>query len=56
MPRASTGSQRSRRNSTSEVAFDSWLNRSLRASFGEVTQEPVPAALLDLVRAHSPGS
>lgn len=53
MPTASQWSPRPRRNPPAEAGFDSWLNRSLRASFGEVAQEPVPPELLELIRRNT---
>ncbi len=51
-----TGSHRSswqRRAAPSEAGFDSWLTRSLRASYGDALHEAVPTELLDLVRRNS---
>ncbi len=53
MPTASQWSPRPRRNPPSETGFDSWLNGSLRASYGAVAQEPVPAELLELIRKNT---
>ena len=53
MPTASAWSSRPRRNPPAEVAFDSWLSRSLHASYGEAAQESVPPELLDIIRRNT---
>lgn len=53
MPSASQRSPRARRPAPSDLAFESWLTGSLRASFDEVAREPVPTALLMLVRGRA---
>ncbi len=53
MPSASQRSPRARRPAPSDVAFESWLMGSLRANFDDVAREPVPAALLMLVRGRA---
>lgn len=35
-----------------EAAFDVWLERGLHAMFDQVTQEPIPAELLELIEKH----
>jgi hypothetical protein len=53
MPTALQWTFRARRSPPAETGFDRWLNGSLQASYGEVTQEPVPSELLELVRRNS---
>jgi hypothetical protein len=40
-----------RRTPTSDVAFGRWLGRRLREMYDDVTQEPIPRELLDLIDA-----
>jgi len=53
MPTTSPWSSRPRRSPPSETGFDSWLSRSLRASYGDAAQEPVPPELLELIRRNT---
>jgi hypothetical protein len=53
MPTALQWTSRPRRSPPAESGFDRWLNGSLQASYGEVTQEPVPSELVELVHRNT---
>ncbi len=45
-----------KRKDLSDVAFDLWLDRGLRAMYDGVAEEPIPADLLALIERHRDGA
>jgi hypothetical protein len=43
------------RRSSSEVAFDLWLERGLHAMYDDVAKEPIPPELLALIQQDKAG-
>lgn len=52
MPEAPQGKSSRRSRPSPDTAFDLWLERGLHAMFDKVTQEPIPAELLELIEKH----
>ena len=48
--RKSPGPKRGTADGVSTAAFDTWLDRGLHELYDDVTKEPIPDALLRLIR------
>ncbi|WP_424812664.1 hypothetical protein [Roseococcus sp. YIM B11640] len=44
---------RAPRKPAAETGFDAWLTRSLNGIYGDVANEPLPPALLELIRRNT---
>lgn len=43
------------RKSAADTAFDTWLDRGLHAMYDDIAKEPIPPALLALIRRDREG-
>ena len=47
---ATRGAMAGARKSAADTAFDTWLDRGLHAMYDDIAKEPIPPALLALIR------